>query len=197
MAIAILILAVLITRYIYGSFENYYLVTRVYNILEYSMLSYLFYLYIKNKYIRNILLFSSIPYILFCIYDFIIAKEPSLAFYPLIIEYLVLLLFIVYFFFEVIQESIVEPIYHKAIFWISVAFITNFSGNFFLLLSSINSFQDEEFRYTFTIIYSSVTILKNILLCISVIVNENNNEDQLLKDNFIELDSFLPFKNSK
>ena len=161
------------------------------------MLSYLFYLYIKNKYIRNILLFSSIPYILFCIYDFIIAKEPSLAFYPLIIEYLVLLLFIVYFFFEVIQESIVEPIYHKAIFWISVAFITNFSGNFFLLLSSINSFQDEEFRYTFTIIYSSVTILKNILLCISVIVNENNNEDQLLKDNFIELDSFLPFKNSK
>ena len=66
-----------------------------------------------------------------------------------------------------------------------------------MLLSSINSFQDEEFRYTFTIIYSSVTILKNILLCISVIVNENNNEDQLLKDNFIELDSFLPFKNSK
>ncbi len=195
--IAILVLAVLLTRYILGSYENYYLVTRVYNILEYSLLAYLFYLYIKNKVVRNILLFSSIPYILFCIYDFIIAKEPNLAIYPLITEYLVLLLFIIYFFFEVIQESIVEPIYYKAIFWISVAFIINFSGNFFLLLTSINSFQDEEFKYVFTIIYSSVTILKNILLCIAVTIKENKNDTQFLNDILIdpELDSQLPFKN--
>lgn len=195
--IAILVLAVILTRYILGSYENYYLVTRVYNILEYSLLAYLFYLYIKNKVVRNILLFSSIPYILFCIYDFIIAKEPTLAIFPLITEYLVLLLFIIYFFFEVIQESIVEPIYYKAIFWISVAFITNFSGNFFLLLTSINSFQDEEFKYVFTIIYSSVTILKNILLCIAVTIKENKNDTQFLNDILMdpELDSQLPFKN--
>ena len=187
----------LITRYIYGSLENYYLITRIYNVLEYSLLSYLFYLYIKNKIIRNILLLSTIPYVIFCIYDFVVAKEPSLAFSPLIIEYLVLLLFIVYFFFEVIQESVVEPIYNKTIFWISVAFIINFSGNFFLLLSSVNSFQDEAFRYAFTIIYSSVTILKNILLCIAVTLKENQNDNQIFDNISIdsELDTYLPFKN--
>ena len=196
--ITILIIAVLVTRYIYGSFEKYYLVTRLYNVLEYSLLAYLFYLYIKNKFIRAILLYSTIPYFLFCIYDFIISQEPSLAFFPLITEYLSLLLFIIYFFFEVIQESVVEPIYHKAIFWISVAFIINFSGNFFLLLSSVNSFQDEAFRYTFTIIYSSVTILKNILLCVSVTIKEKN-ENQFLDGTPIdsELDNYLVFENHK
>ena len=95
------------------------------------------------------------------------------------------------------QETVVEPIYQKAIFWISVAFIINFSGNFFLLLSSINSFQDEAFRSTFTIIYSSVTILKNILLCIAVTVRENKNDNQFLNNLSLdsELDTHLPFKN--
>ncbi len=187
----------MITRYIFGSLENYYLVTRAYNILEYLLLSYLFYLYIKNKLVRNILLFSSIPFCLFCIYDFIVSKAPSLAFYPLITEYLILLLFIIYFFFEVIQESFVEPIYQKAIFWISVAFIINFSGNFFLLLYSVNSFQDEEFRNAFTLIYSSVTILKNILLCIAVTIKENHTDNQFFNDTAIDsqLDNYLPFKN--
>lgn len=197
--ITLLVLAVLISRYVYESFETYYLLTRIYNIIEYSLLAYLFYLYIKNKIVRNILLFSSIPYILFCIYDFVFARAPSLAFFPLITEYLILLLFIIYFFFEVIQETVVEPIYNKAIFWISVAFIINFSGNFFLLLSSVNSFQDEVFRNTFTIIYSSVTILKNILLCIAVTINEDKTDNQFLNDIPIdpELDTCLPFKHKK
>lgn len=197
LVITILVLAVLITRYYYGSFENYFFVTRIYNILEYSLLAYLFYLYIKNKIIRNILLFSSIPYVFFCVYDFLIAKEPSLAFQPLITEYLILLLFIVYFFFEVVQESVVEPIYQKPIFWISVAFIINFSGNFFLLLASVNSYQDEAFKYVFTIIYSSVTILKNVLLCISVTIKESKSDNQFLSDALFDpkLDSQLPFKN--
>ncbi|MBL0200165.1 MAG: hypothetical protein IPP81_08285 [Chitinophagaceae bacterium] len=141
-------------------------------------------------------MYSIIPYTLFCIFDFITAKEPTLALVPLIIEYIVLLLFIVYFFFEVMQQTIVEPIYQKAIFWISVAFIINFSGNFFLLLSSLNSFNNETFRNTFIVINGSVTILKNIFLCIAVVLKENNNDNQVLKDLSIdsELDSFLSFK---
>ena len=94
------------------------------------------------------------------------------------------------------QQTIVEPIYQKAIFWISVAFIINFSGNFFLLLSSLNSFNNETFRNTFIVINGSVTILKNIFLCIAVVLKENNNDNQVLKDLSIdsELDSFLSFK---
>jgi len=194
--IAILVMLVLITRYGFESFEAYYLVTRFYNVFEYSLLAYLFYLYIKNKFVRKILLYSILPFTVFALYDFFTVNKPALPFLPLIFEYLVLLIFIIYFFFEVLQETVVEPIYHKSIFWISVAFILNFSGNFFLLLSSVNSFDNEVFRNTFTIIYSTVTILKNVLLCISVYIKEDKTDNDSFSDISIgsELDQYLPFK---
>lgn len=71
-----------------------------------------------------------------------------------------------------LQETAVEPIYQKAVFWVSVAFIINFSGNFFLFLFSRNSFNDEAFKRQYTIIYSTVTVAKNILLCISILIKE-------------------------
>jgi len=198
--ISILILVGFSLRYIYNERETYFIVVRIYNIFEYAILSWLFFLYIKNKTIKYILLFSSIPFIAYCTFDFLIAPRPTLPFIPLILEYLILLIFIIYFFFEVIQETVIEPIYTKAIFWISVAFIINFSGNFFLFLYSKNSFNNEEFQRQYTIIYSSVTILKNILLCISVTIKDKEaNEIHSLHDSFIDssLDSNLPFKTQK
>jgi len=196
--ITVLVIAVIITRYIYNSFPSYFFVTRIYNVLEYSILSYLFFLYIKNTLIKRILLYSIIPFVLFCVFNFLDAPKPAIPFLPLIFEYLILLAFIIYFFFEVIQETVIEPIYHKPIFWISVGFIINFSGNFFVLLSSIKSFDDEAFRDVFTVIYSSVTIIKNILLCISLTVKESKSDIQNINDFTFDskLDSYLPFNNS-
>lgn len=192
LVITILVLAVVITRYIYLSYESYYLVVRIYNVLEYSLLSYLFYLYIRSNVIRKLLLFSVIPYTLFCIYDFISTKESTLSFAPIIVEYIVLLVFIIYFFFEVMQHSIIEPIYHKAIFWISVAFILNFSGNFFLFLYSLNSYDDELFKKQYTLINSAFIILKNILLCISILIKEKNDTPASSNHFEVDLDSFHP-----
>ncbi len=196
--ITVLIIAVIITRYIYNSFPSYFFVTRIYSVLEYSILSYLFYLYIKNGVLRRILLYSIIPFIVFSIVNYLGASKPSIPFLPLVFEYLVLLAFIIYFFFEVLQEMVTEPIYHRPIFWISVGFIINFSGNFFVLLSSIKSFDDEAFRDIFTIIYSSVTILKNVLLCISLTVKENKFDNTSISDfpPDSKLDTYLPFKNA-
>jgi hypothetical protein len=93
------------------------------------------------------------------------------------------------------QENVIEPIYTKAIFWISVAFIINFSGNFFLFIYSKNSFNDEAFKRQFTIIYSTVTILKNILLCIGVMIRENKKTDPFHTLPETELEPYYPFKN--
>ncbi len=195
--ITVLVFAVILTRYIYNSFSGYYLVTRIYNVLEYSILAYLFYLHTKNKIIRHALLYSIVPFLFFCVLNYLNSAKPGIPFLPLVFEYLILLAFIIYFFFEAIQVVVTEPIYHKPIFWVSVGFIINFSGNFFVLLSSIKSFDDVEFRDVFTVIYSSVTILKNILLCISLTVKETSTDNQTIDylslDN--ELDTNLHFKN--
>ncbi len=93
------------------------------------------------------------------------------------------------------QKSIAEPIYLKAIFWISVAFIINSSGNFFLFLYSKNSYNDEVFKRQYTIVYATITILKNVLLCISIIIKEKqeNHVPNHLID--IDLDTFHSIKN--
>ena len=93
------------------------------------------------------------------------------------------------------QESIAEPIYHKAIFWISVAFIINSAGNFFLFLYSKTQFNDDIFKKQYTIIYTTVTVIKNLLLCISIFIKETpkNESDKVIFD--VDLDSFNPSKN--
>lgn len=161
------------------------------------MLTYFFSLYIKNKFVKKALLFSPFAFLLFCIYDFIKAKTPEIPFVPLSVEHIILLVVIIYYFFEVMQETVVEPIYQRAIFWISVAFIINFSGNFFLFLYSKNSYNidDDAFKRQYTIIYTTVTVLKNLLLCISISLKEKPENPSQTNFLDVDLDSFNPIKN--
>ena len=163
--------------------------------MEYSLLAYFFSLYIKHGIAKKLIIYSAILYSLYCVIDFIQIDAPEMPFYPLSVEHILLLIFIIYFFFEVMKESVVEPIYQKAIFWISVAFIINSAGNFFLFLYSKNSFNDDIFQRQYTIIYTTVTVLKNLLLCISIFIKESPS-NQSDKDLFeIDLDNFNPIKN--
>jgi hypothetical protein len=160
--------------------------------VEYALLSYFFSLQIRNRIIRKALWFSTIPFALFCLFDFIRSSGPELPFGPLAVEYVMLLIFIIYFFFEVMDNTKSEPIYQKPVFWISSAFILNFSGNFFLFLYSKNSYSDNEvFQQHYTIIYGTITILKNILLCISAYQSEEipNTPNHSID---VNLDSFYP-----
>lgn len=82
-------------------------------------------------------------------------------------------------------------------FWISVAFLINFSGTFILFLFSKSLLNDPEFTIQYLIIVSTITIIKNILLCIAVITNKNliipKNHSSLPTD--LNLDNFQPFNN--
>ena len=184
--IAILVIVGFSLLYIYNSRENYILVVRVYNVIEYTLLAYFFSLYLKNKYISRILIFSSIGFLIFCISSFINTKTPEMPFVPASVEHILLLIFIIYYLFEVMQETVLEPIYQKAIFWISVAFIINSAGNFFLFLYSQNSYKDEIFQKQYIIIYATVTVIKNVLLCISILIKEK--KDTPPPDNLFDFD---------
>jgi hypothetical protein len=171
--------------------DAYYNLIRVYNLLDYWILAYFFSLHIKNKIFKKGLLFSIIPFTIFCISDFLSTGKPSLPYFPLAIEYVCLLVFILYFFFEVMQNTVSEPIYQKGVFWISVAFIINFSGNFFLFLYSKNSYNNNaDFQKYYVIIYGTITIIKNILLCISARTHQENTTPHSEINN---LESPLPF----
>lgn len=193
-AIAVLVVIGFSLLYIYKSKDSYYIVVRIYNVIEYSLLAYFFSLYIHSQFVKRILLLSTIIYLIFCIYSFINAKIPEMPFIPFTVEHILLLCFIIYFFFEVMQESVAEPIYQRAIFWISVAFLINSAGNFFLFLYSKNSFNDEVFKNQYTIIYTTVTVIKNLLLCISIPIKEQPKKSSISESFGVDLDSFNPIK---
>jgi len=196
--IAILVIVGFSLLYINKSPEKYYLVVRTYVILEFTLLTYLFHLYIKNNFLRKLILYSPIIFILFCIFVFSREKIPGMPFLPISVAHITLLCLILYYLFEVMQETVLEPIYQKAIFWISVAFIINSAGNFFLFLYSKNSFNDDpNFKRQYTIIYTTVTVIKNMLLCISILIKETpkNESDKVTFD--VDLDSFNPSHNQQ
>lgn len=193
--ISILVVVGFSLLYIYKSPISYYKVARIYIILEFTLLTYLFSLYVKSKSIKRLITFLPVPFILFCIYDYLKEKEPGIPFVPASVAQITLLCVIIYFFFEIMQDSVVEPVYQRAIFWISVAFIINSSGNFFLFLYSKNSYNDDIFKRQYTIIYTTVTVLKNILLCISILIKETNESQNQHAPIDVDLDSFQPFKN--
>ena len=99
-----------------------------------------------------------------------------------------------YFFYNKIQNDLNASIYFQPVFWISVGFLIYFSGNFFLFLFSRSMINDPEFRIQYTIIYDSVTIIKNIFICTAIIVNTKNDEQisNLNKNINIDLDTEYP-----
>ena len=93
------------------------------------------------------------------------------------------------------RYSLDTQLFQLPSFWISVAFLINFSGTFIVFLlgkSLIN-----EFPSLYLIIVSTITIIKNILLCTAVIANKSlvvpKNHSSLPSD--LNLDNFQPFNN--
>ncbi len=192
---AILIIINIYIIYYYKSVSTFYFATRIFNITEYSLLAFFFSFHIKSIVFSNALKLSTVVYTFFCIIDFYKMTKPSIGFYPLTIECLVFLSTILFFFSEKMRDAeSLEPLYETTIFWIATAFMFYFAGNFFLFLYSKNSYNTQGFRHNYTIIYSTVTIVKNILLCIGVSIKEkaanDNNRNAYLKK---YLDKYKPF----
>jgi hypothetical protein len=89
------------------------------------------------------------------------------------------------------------PLFELPSFWISVAFLIYFAGNFFLFLYSKSMMNQPGFNFQYILIYSTITIIKNLLLCTAIIINKNlviAKESTLIPPN-LNLDSFSPLNN--
>ena len=172
----IFVLIILAVYFVYFAKQKptYYLVARIDIIIEFAFLTLIFFLKIKSLLVRAICIPSIIAFALLCIYDFQITP-PSIAYLPLLVECLFFIVLITYFFIETINNDEDELFSSKFMFWLSVAFFINFSGNFSLFLYSESiSFKDESYKFNFTIIYSTVTILKNLILCYAISKRETH-----------------------
>ena len=89
------------------------------------------------------------------------------------------------------KTVIIYPLYQSQTFWICVGFFLYFTGNFFFFLFS-NTTTDKAFITQLNIIYSFVTITKNLILSLSLLVDEpiETNDEGLQIPTDINLDGF-------
>ena len=103
--------------------------------------------------------------------NYLFLNKPSLNQSQNIYIALILITYILYFFYSKMKTVSSVPLYQTISFWIFVAFFLYYTGNFFFFLI-IGSEQSQEIKQILIIVYSGVTILKNILLCVSFSFNE-------------------------
>lgn len=94
--------------------------------------------------------------------------------------------------------NVLLPIYQTNAFWICVGLFLYFTGSFFflLLLSNVEK-SNVSLKNEMMIIYSIVTISKNLILSCSMIVDETKDEEmtELHIPSEIDLGNFSPYNN--
>ena len=184
--------------YAFKSFPTYILVLRFHSVFEYILISYFLYLLIRNKIVKKIILFLTIPYLIFSVYDFFKFGNQTFSNDPSLVEFLILILFIIFFLFEKMQYSIDVPVYQTINFWISVGLFVYFTGTFFyiLLVKNTNN-SDINLKKQLLIINSVVIIIKNVILGFAFFKDEDKCvDDSVFKlPSELDLDSFYPNNN--
>ena len=182
-----LLISIYFRRYLKDS-PHQILVNRIFLITEFSFLSLFYYHNLILKAKKILLSVSVVLFFIYSVYDFALSKTGEFSFIPLVIECLFFLILIILFFYENLKYNISSFLYTSAIFWISIGFLIYFSGNFFLFLFSKTMFSNPEFRFQYTIIYGTVTIIKNIFICTGIIVNTNSSNNQNSNNKTIDID---------
>ena len=155
--------------YISNSKIYYQVIYRIFIVIEFTLLSMVFYYNISNFVAKKIIQVILIPYILLCVYSYFTSDKSRSDFLPVTIECFILVTYIIYFFIEKIQQETLVPIYLTTIFWIAAAYFLFFSGNFCLFLYRISYPKSD----LYTIIYSPLVVLKNVILCIGLAMQNN------------------------
>jgi hypothetical protein len=158
------------------------------------MFIFFFALLFKNTIVKKVILISILPFLIYCFFNYFESDSKLFNNYPAIIEFFVFILILVYYFFEKMRVISRIPIYQSISFWLCVGLFFYFSGSFFFLLL-VNTSKNIAFILQMKIVYSIVTIIKDIILSLAWFAHEHieTNADIIKFPNGLGLDDDLPF----
>jgi hypothetical protein len=171
---------------------------KAYILVEFIIVSNLYISILKNNKSSQFIVLSICSYLIYWIYSFYKSSFTEFEFKPLVVECFFFTILIVYYFYDLMRNNFTIPLYRMPVFWLSVAFLIYFSGNFFLFLYSDVIRTDPNWGNQFTVIYSTIALLKNGLLCTAIIVNKNSmqQEENISIPSNLNLDDFKPLNKS-
>ena len=155
---------------------SYLFVLRIYFAVEYATFVLFFSLILKNKIFKKIILLSIIPFWLYCVYNFFVSEPNTFNNYPALLEFAIFIFIIIFYFYEKMNIVSNIPLFRSISFWLSVGLFIYFTGNLFFLLF-IMSTADKVIINQMLLIYSSVTITKNLILAAAWFAKETIQTD--------------------
>ncbi len=162
----------------YKNVDAYEIQLRIYNVIEFVLISFTLIDNLESPAFKKLISYSTIAFTAFCIYDYISSKHGFIDFDPVVVECIVMLLFLIYFLYEKINNDDSELLHETRTFWIAVAFFIYFSGNFFLFLFSRTMTKDKSFMVQYTLIFSTIVIIKNLFILIALLLKSKNRGKQ-------------------
>lgn len=195
----LLTLGSIISIYLFHSRPSFLLIFKFDLISEYLILTYFFWLLIRSRIVRHLLVASTVPFVFYSLWVFSTSPNTTFNNSPTLVELLVFIVVIIYYLFEQMRISFQMPVYQTISFWLSVGLFVYFSGIFFYILLVESYFrQSDRIKNELILISSTVLILKNIILALAFTVKESKAEDSNYEFNIpleINLDSFTPYNN--
>ncbi len=161
--------------------------------VEYACVAIYFAYLFRSKIIKYICLFSIIPFWAFALYDYFTAKSAGFNNMPAIISFIICIIFLIYYFFEKMNFVSKYQLYKTISFWLCVGLFIYFSGNFFYLLF-IMSTKDVQQIASMKIVYTIVSITKDIVLALAWFAHEHNetNDSIITIPDGLNLDGDIP-----
>jgi hypothetical protein len=169
--------------------ENRKYLSTIYTFLEYSVFAFIFWSNVKSKKIRLFILIASLLFLAFQFYYAISGKVRKIDSVPIGIETILMLLYIVYFFYEFSRNISNLFIYNHYLFWIAVGILIYLGGSFFFFML-INNLSKEQLD-AFGDLTFIAEILKNILFSVAIFVftknPTNNNKEKSTSIPFLDM----------
>lgn len=144
----------------------------LFTVIEFLLFAVLFYLRLKNEIFKKIILFAIPLFLGFTIIQFLNSSEKTIDSLSITIEYIIIIIFCLFYFFEEIVDPQVTFIYSTQAFWVIAGILIYSTGTFFLFMFSENLSDDEWDKWS--IINYVFTILKNTSFSIAVIMKESS-----------------------
>lgn len=139
--------------------------------VEFTFFSYIFYLLIRDKFSRKVVVYLSIAFFVFWASYKILVRDKILDSIPIGVETILILLFCFRFLYEQMDKVEDGFIYNRFSFWIAAGIMLYLAGSFFCYLFANQV--DVKTRNVFWMFQNIFATLKCIFISLSILVFQN------------------------
>lgn len=153
-----------------------YTLLSAFTIVEYVLFSYTIYLNLKTPIFRRLIMWLSLPFLIVTIILFLNkGTKTSIDSIAITIEYILLITYSLFWFFEELNQASTRFIYSTYQFWIVMAILLYPAGTFFFFMQS-DTFSDDEWDRWLMINYI-FTIIKNGCFAVAMAIQKKISDD--------------------